>query len=79
MKRNEDRIHFDNGYRQAVRDKELENFWPKIIGFWGILITAAFSWPLAFTILVWYSLFEFFNYRDEKKHGRDEEVPAMWE
>lgn len=79
MKRNEDRLWFDRGYRQAMRDNSLESFWPKMIGFWGLFVVAVFYWPAALFILTWYSLFSYIEHRDKKKHGRDEDVPPMWE
>lgn len=79
MKRNEDRLWFDRGYRQAMRDSSLDAFWPRLIGFWFLLGVAIFYWPAAVFILSWYTLFSYIEYRDKKKHGRDEDVPPLWE
>lgn len=79
MKRNTDRIYFDRGYRQAYRDKKIEGFWPRIVAFWAIFILSAIAWWLALTFLFIYTIFEYSEYRDSKKYGKDEKVPPMWE
>jgi hypothetical protein len=78
MKRNEDRIHFDNGHSQGVKDTKQESFWPKMIGYWSIISLGYFYPSLGFVILIWFSFFEFIKYRDRSKL-KQSEVPSMWE
>jgi len=79
MKRNKERIWFEKGYRQAVSDKKIESFPVKFTGI-GLLIALSFIEPfISLTAFVMWSIFEYFQWRDEKKYGVDYDPPREWE
>lgn len=79
MKRNEKRLWFDKGYRQAIRDRELDSFWPTIISVWCLFAMTTWKWQVALALLIGYTVFEYMEYRDRKKYGEDEKTPSVWE
>ena len=79
MKRNKEWIWFERGYRQAFSDKKIESFPVKFTGI-GLLIALSFIEPfIPLTAFVMWSVFEYFEWREEKKYGVDYSPPREWE
>jgi hypothetical protein len=79
MKRNEERIWFNKGYREGCNDTRKDAFWPKIIGVWSLILVSWWHLPVALIFLAFYTAFEYFEYRDREKFRPDVEVPPLWE
>lgn len=79
MKRNEEYIQYERGYRQAIRDKKLESFAPRTIILF-ILIILAFAHPIIpFLFLVLWTILDFIEWKNERKYGKDYKPPKEWE
>jgi len=78
MKRNEDRIWYDEGYRDSSQDTRKESIIPKLVGivFLSGLLIADQYWVLAFVVL--YIGFEIQEWHDLKKY-HESDPPEAWE
>lgn len=76
MDRNTDRVYYDKGYSDGVRDTQRDAKVPKLIGVACLSALLIFDqyWPLAFVIL--WAMFELESWWDLKKYHKSDPPPT---